>query len=106
MYVVAFGAGHGKWQVSSTGGSLPQWSRDGRELFYLSNNYSLLAVSVKEGGGALQFGAATAILANWAAPQFFYDRSPDDKKILLDRVPQQVGQSVSVISNFRAELKK
>jgi eukaryotic-like serine/threonine-protein kinase len=106
VYVVAFGGGQGKWQVSSAGGSLPHWSRDGKELFYLSNNYSLLVAPVKESGGALQFGAATAVVTNWTAPQYFYDLSPDDKKVLLDRVPQQVGQSVSVISNFRGELKK
>ena len=106
MYVVAFGGGQGKWQVSSAGGSLPHWSRDGKELFYLSHNYSLLVAPVKESGGALQFGAATAVVTNWTAPQYFYDLSPDDRKVLLDRVPQQVGQSVSVISNFRAELKK
>jgi hypothetical protein len=32
--------------------------------------------------------------------------SPDSKKILLDRVPQQVSQSVTVVTNFTAVLKK
>jgi eukaryotic-like serine/threonine-protein kinase len=106
VYVVAFGGGQGKWQVSSSGGALPRWSTDGKKLFYLDLTYSLLAVPVTEGGGALQFGAATTVVGNWSAPQVFYDLAPDGKKILLERVPQQVSQSVSVISNFTTELKK
>jgi hypothetical protein len=35
-----------------------------------------------------------------------YDLSPDGKKILLDRMPQQVSQSVTVVTNFTAGLKK
>jgi len=31
VYVVPFGDGQGKWQVSANGGELPQWSKDGKE---------------------------------------------------------------------------
>ena len=37
----------GKWQVSSGGGGQPQWSRDGRELYYLGANRRLMAAPVK-----------------------------------------------------------
>ena len=43
VYVVAFGGGQGKWQVSSNGGNLPQWSRDGKELHYMDPTYNLVA---------------------------------------------------------------
>jgi hypothetical protein len=36
----------------------------------------------------------------------FYDVAPGGKKILLDRISQQVSQSVSVITNFDTGLKK
>lgn len=106
VYVTAFGGGQGKWQVSSAGGSLPHWSADGRELFYVDPAFSLFATPVKENGGALQFGAAQLVLSNWSAPQFFFDLSPDSKKVLLARVPQQISQSVSLITNWTAGLKK
>jgi hypothetical protein len=32
--------------------------------------------------------------------------TPDGKKILLDRISQQVSQSVTVVTNFTAGLKK
>jgi serine/threonine protein kinase len=106
VYVVAFGGGQGKWQVSAKGGMLARWSADGKELYYLDLTYNLLAVPVKEAGGALQFGEPETLVATWSAPQVFYDVDHDGKKILLVRVAQQVSQSVTVVTNFTAELKK
>jgi hypothetical protein len=44
--------------------------------------------------------------ANWSAPSVFFDLTPDGKKILLDRVEQQVTQSVTIVTNFTSTLKK
>ena len=68
--------------------------------------FNLFAVPVKDIGSALQFGSPQQLVSNWSAPQVFYDVSSDGKKILLDRVSQQVNQSVTVVTNFTAELKK
>jgi Tol biopolymer transport system component len=106
VYVVAFAGGQGKWQVSARGGLQPRWSKDGKELYYMDPTYNLFAAPVKDVGGALQFGAAQTLISGWSAPQVFYDVTPDGKKILLDRVSQQVSQSVTVVTNFTAELKK
>jgi hypothetical protein len=46
------------------------------------------------------------LVPNTSAPQVFYDVAPDGKKILVDRVAQQVSQSVTVVTNFPSELKK
>jgi dipeptidyl aminopeptidase/acylaminoacyl peptidase len=105
VYVVPFRGGQGKWQVSANGGQTPQWSKDGKELYYIDQAFTLFAVPVKEAGAALQFGAAQILVAHWTAPNVFYDVAPDGKKILLDRVSQQVGQSVTVLTNFTAGLK-
>ena len=101
-----FGGGQGKWQVSANGGQQPRWSADGKQLYYMDLTYNLFAVPVTNAGGALQFGAAEKLISNWSAPQVFYDVSPDGKKFLLDRVEQQVSQSVTVVTNFTAGLKK
>jgi len=109
IYVAAFGGGQGKWQVSASGGEQPQWSRDGKELFYMDPTFNLYAVVVTENGNALQFGAPKVLIpsANLAsAPSVFYDLTPDGKKILLDRVEQQVSQSVTVVTDFTAALRK
>ena len=45
VYVKPFPSGEGKWQISS-GGSEPRWRADGKELFYLSTDGSLMVVEV------------------------------------------------------------
>lgn len=37
----------GKWQISSAGGDQPQWRRDGKELFYLAPDKTLVSVDVR-----------------------------------------------------------
>jgi hypothetical protein len=49
VYVRDFPAGSHKWQVSSQGGLLPHWRGDGRELFYLTPDGTIMAVAVKPG---------------------------------------------------------
>jgi Tol biopolymer transport system component len=107
VYVVPFGSGQGKWQVSAHGATgRPRWSKDAKQLYYLDPTYNLFSVPVKDAGGALQLGTPEKLVSNWSAPQVFFDVTPDGKKILLDRVSQQVGQSLTVVTNFAAGLKK
>jgi Tol biopolymer transport system component/DNA-binding winged helix-turn-helix (wHTH) protein len=46
IYVQAFDGGGGKRVVSVGGGSEPQWSGDGRELFYVAADATLMAVAM------------------------------------------------------------
>jgi hypothetical protein len=67
----------------------------------------VFAVQVKDVSGGLQFGAPQQLASNSMSSQVgFYDVSPDGKKILLNLVSQQVSQSVTVVTNFTAGLKK
>ena len=45
----------GKWQVSITGGEVPRWRRDGKELYYEFNN-SYFEVDVKTDGASFEAG--------------------------------------------------
>ena len=107
-YVVAFKGGSGKWQASSNGEYRVDWSHDGKELFYVDGGNSIYAVPVKEVAGALQFGAPQVEVnsSSWSSPAPLFQVSPEGKKILLYRVSQQVSDSVTVITNFTAGLKK
>jgi Tol biopolymer transport system component len=49
IYVRPFPGPGGKWQISTEGGSRPEWSRDGRELFYM-NGGALFHVPVSAAG--------------------------------------------------------
>ena len=49
VYVAAFPTFTAKRQVSSGGGVQPQWRADGRELFYLAPDGSIMSVPVDTG---------------------------------------------------------
>jgi serine/threonine-protein kinase len=55
VYVRRFGAPGGKWQISTTGGEAPIWSRAGKELFYRSAE-GMMAVSYTANGEAFAAG--------------------------------------------------
>jgi hypothetical protein len=49
VYVQTFPLSDQKWQVSTSGGYEPRWRRDGREIYYLSEDRKLMAVSISAG---------------------------------------------------------
>jgi serine/threonine protein kinase len=46
IYVQPFPQGGGRWQVSGGGGAMPAWSRDGRELYYITIDGRIAAVTI------------------------------------------------------------
>ena len=107
VYVVAYGGGEGKWQVSANGGQVPHWSNDGKELYYFDGTQSISAVQVKDLGKTLEFGASQTLVSQWTILTLpFFSVTPDGKKLLMERVAQQVSQPVTIITNFTALLKK
>ncbi len=56
VYVRSFPGGEVRAQISTGGGAQPQWRRDGRELFYLAPDNTLMAVGIQTAG---RIGATT-----------------------------------------------
>ncbi len=72
-------ANQGRWQVSTSGGTSPRWSRDGRELYFLATG---------SGGAALQY-TLTAVPVN-SRPSFATGTAVE-----LGRVPSSSDYDVS-----------
>jgi len=51
VYVRPFPVTGGKWQVSTHGGSEPKWRPDGREIYYIAPDKSLMAVAISTSPG-------------------------------------------------------
>jgi hypothetical protein len=49
VYVTPFPPTGERWQVSNSGGAQPRWRSDGRELYYLTLDGAMMAVSVGQG---------------------------------------------------------
>jgi Tol biopolymer transport system component len=63
VYLSRFPELQGTTAVSSGGGRRPAWRRDGRELFYLAPDGSLVAVPLTPDGGALEPGKPFQLFA-------------------------------------------
>jgi hypothetical protein len=55
VYVSSFPPGGGKWQISDEGGSQSLWSKDGRKLYYRTNE-GVMFVDVLDGGDSFRAG--------------------------------------------------
>jgi eukaryotic-like serine/threonine-protein kinase len=60
VYVRRFPSADGKTRISLNGGNEPRWDGQGRELFYLTPDARLMAVTVNLGSNA-QIGSTTAL---------------------------------------------
>jgi serine/threonine-protein kinase len=110
-------ANSGHWQVSTDGGVKPVWSRDSRELFYISPSGELMRVGVTAAATwsngspvkVLDAKYQTSAANTLAVP---YDVSLDGTRFLMIREPaKDVGSaaapaSLVVVQHFDQELKR
>ncbi len=108
----------GKWQVSTSGGDCPLWSPDGRELFYLGRDNSVMAVAV-DTKPTLSFGTPKILFktANLGVSESSgnpWDIHPDGKRFLMIKPPPSEGaasadarpRNINVVLNWFEELKQ
>jgi serine/threonine-protein kinase len=101
----------GKWQVSIGGGSLPMWSRTGREILYRGPGNRIMVAAYQVSGDSLvprqprQWSSIPTL-----SPGFTnLDLAPDGKRIaaLLSLEPPRTGTlHVTFLLNFFDELKR
>jgi Tol biopolymer transport system component len=113
VYVRRFPDRGGRWQISTSGGSFPKWSADGRAIFYIDDAESrLMIVPVQLGTDSLTLGQPQP----WADSQLIgavgyavnYSPSPDGRRVLLLANP--TGESrhahIQVLLNFFDEIRR
>lgn len=110
VYVQPFPDGAGKWQVSTGGGSHPLWRGDGKELFYLTADGRLIAVSL--GGGPrfepepIQPLFQTRVPPVLAPFRYGYAVSPDGQRFLLNNVVLDAEPSaITIVRHWRTGLE-
>jgi len=107
IYVQSYPGGANRIAVSTGGGIQPRWSRDGKELFYVTGD-AVVAVAIRPDES---FGAPRRLFdrSNFLLPAFFksYDVSPDGKRFLMIRQdPGSVPRQLNVILNWSAESER
>jgi Tol biopolymer transport system component len=110
IYVNSFPEPRAKTRISTAGGVYPEWGPGGRELFYMSPENKLMAVSLKPGTDSLEASAPRELFTlpvydnGLDAP---YDVAPDGQRFLVRAATQQqASQPLTMIVNWPALLKK
>jgi dipeptidyl aminopeptidase/acylaminoacyl peptidase len=104
VYVQSFPPAEGKWQVSAGGGTLPRWRDDGRELFFLAPDGTLMAVEIQQSGAALQLSVPHPLMPLRGADD--YGISPDGGRFLAKTALRERGDNdLQVVLNWAAELR-
>jgi serine/threonine protein kinase/Tol biopolymer transport system component len=103
LYVAGMGSQQGKYEVSDESGLGPQWSRDGKELFYLQEStLKLVETKIMFSKGHPRFEMENKNVPVLLSEPFF-DVSGDPKRILVERIPEP---TVVVVTNFVDGLEK
>jgi Tol biopolymer transport system component len=108
IWVQPFPPTGSRWQVSTTGGTSPRWSGDGKELFYVAADGMLTAVAV-EGGSTFRWGAPQRLFQTIfrSGVYAFYAPSHDGKRFLINVPPgPEEVTPITVVMNWTALLQK
>jgi eukaryotic-like serine/threonine-protein kinase len=111
VYVQTFPQQTGKWQISTAGGTQPEWNHNGKELFYLARDGKLMAVGVNTNGATFQPGIPKPLFQTQLDPSYrgrnFYVVSPDGQRFLLLTPAEDAGpEPITVVVNWPALLER
>jgi serine/threonine-protein kinase len=110
IYVQPFPSGGRKLQISTDGGSTPQWSRNGREILY-RNQSRMMAVAVRPGQAST--ASAVELVADKPLALFeggyepVFSLTPDDRFVMIRNLTEEVRPTaVQVVLGWVDELKR
>ena len=113
IYVIPFppAPNGSRWLLSKGGGVMPRWRRDGKELFYISPDWKMMAVDVTT-SPTFQSGTPKALFDTQMVDTgirtgpMSWDISPDGKRFLIISDNSQATSSLNVIMNWRPDQPK
>ncbi len=112
VYVQSFPIGSGKWQISTNGGDQAQWRGDGKEIFYMTPDRTLMAVTIN--GGTTIDPARPEVLFQTSMPlsgilddRNNYVPTRDGQRFMINNLADTVNsQPLSLVLNWAADIKK
>jgi Tol biopolymer transport system component len=98
-----------RWDVSAqSGGGLPRWRADGKEMFYMTNSGRMMSVKVHPSGSEFACDLPQALFQTRPVPNSWnlYDVTPDGQRFLMN-LPMEWSASspITVMTNWTEKLK-
>ena len=106
IYVQRFSESGDRWQISLDGGGDPRWRRDGKEIFYISPDGTLMAatVSLNQGGKQIQPGKPVALfqtpLSVGGGKEHGYAVAHDGQRFLLPIPVEKSAPPITILLNW------
>ena len=102
-------SGQSQIQISKNGGRLPRWRSDGKELFFLASEGTMMAVDIAV-TRQFEAGVPRALFSRGALVSVrgrSYDVSKDGKRFLVNLPPEQSAPApLTVIVNWLATIQQ
>jgi hypothetical protein len=108
IYVQSFPKGTGKWQISSGGGSMPVWGRNGKEIFFLASDGKLMAAQVKT-DPAFEVETPRPLFATnvrnfLGLSRRQFDVTADGQRFILNAAVEEQGSApITLVQNWAAK---
>jgi dipeptidyl aminopeptidase/acylaminoacyl peptidase len=109
VYIDSFPERRHKTPISTSGGTYPAWGARGQELYFVSPDFKLMAVSLKLGPDSVEPAAPRELFVLPAVDTGYplYEAAPDGQRFLVRATPQQqAAEPLTVIVNWPALMKK
>ena len=109
VYLAPFGNAAADVAVSTGGAGAPRWRHDGKELFYIRSDDTLMAVSIRASATGIDVGMARALFQTafqglgLTTP---YDVTADGRFLVLRDVDEPLPPAITLLINWPAALKK
>src|SRR5687768_12714939 len=111
VFVMPYPDTGARWEISPDGGGQPIWRADGKELFYVAPDNTVMAVDVREDKMTVDFGTprrlfqAAIVILPARQPSWTWDVAPDGQRFILI-LAKDDDAPVTLMTNWQAELKK
>jgi serine/threonine protein kinase len=107
VYVRPFPGPGDKWLVSTAGGGWPRWRADGKEMFYLAPDGSVVAVPVDGRSARFDVGAGRVLFTVRLRPlgrldAFPYDVTSDGQRLIINTfVEEATLPAITLVVNWQ-----
>ena len=100
----------GKWQVPQGGGRHAVWRRDGKGLYFLGSEGTLMEAAMSPKGAAVEVGSQREVFhahfAQFGTAARTYDVTPDGKRFLILTAEDAGATPLTLVTNWTEGLKE
>ena len=109
IYVQPFPVASAKWQISTSGGTMPRWRTDGHELFFIAPDARLMAAAVTTSDTTFETAPPVTLFQTRIVgePSQFkqqYAVSRDGRFLIIETAEASTATPITLILNWKARL--